>query len=661
MSKLKIFLICILSVICLSIGFVFASQSTNIKSKPENSIIKSDKANKIEISEQTEKGFLTTFLANPTPTPSENPHILVGAFYDVQNFPTAKLLLNNKDIIAHEVRPTLYSLDGQTMEIAPVIVESNSFLMINLYDWAELGGENFERGSIKLFHTGKDLSIGTQIYLSDEANSSSFEERLTELGKFDSRRLESLWGMPGSQTQARIILSNTSDTLLTVTAKLSRVPNISSEPQTFTLLPHQTRVLNLRQDFNDGETFANSNLVGLTLEHSGEKSALKAHGQIRNSASGYSNIISFSNPNAGKSSELHGTGLHLGAIGSEQVAPFIAVKNVGTETATVQARVPYTRNNSTTGIVSLGSVNLQAGEFRILNTSEVVTRSQQEQIKIAGLEIRYNTAPGSVIVSAQSVSESRNQVFRVPMADPLAQVSSTGGYPFRIEETSRTISYIKNMTELEQDYVAYLTWEGGGTYMIGLKKIAPRKTIEIDVKKLRDEQIPDERGNTIPPALTSGQIQWTLRSQYETGDLKNDRFALIGRSEQIDTINGISSSYACQNCCESTTQGFVTANPFPSEVEYPSYNLEVGDTVQLYAFEAIWNCYAQPGESPRIYPRNINNWKSSKTNIATVTPSGSVTIQGAGNVEIEAEWSVTNHTYTGDCGPQLPGLSSTEL
>ncbi|CAN5691104.1 hypothetical protein BH20ACI4_BH20ACI4_23080 [soil metagenome] len=446
MNKPKIFRISVLSVICLSIGFAFASQSTSIKSKPENSIIKSDKTNKIEISKQTENGFLTTFLANPTPTPGEKPHTLVGAFYDVQNFPTAKLLLNNKDTQAREVRPTLYSLDGQAMEIAPVTVEANLFQMINLQDWAGLGGENFQRGSIRLFHTGKDLNIGTQIYLSDEANSLSFEERLTELGKFDSRRLESLWAMPGNQTQARIILSNTSDTLLTVTAKLSRVPNISGEPQTFTLLPHQTRVLNLRQDFNDGETFANSNLVGLTLEHSGEKSVLKAHGQIRDSASGYSNIINFSNPNAGKSSELHGTGLHVGTMGGEQVAPFIAVKNVGTETATIQARVPYTRNNGTTGIVSLTSVNLQAGEFRILDTSAVVTRSQQEQIKIAGLEIRYNTAPGSVIVSAQSVSESRNQVFRVPMADPLAQVSSTGGYPWRIEETSRTISYIKNLS-----------------------------------------------------------------------------------------------------------------------------------------------------------------------------------------------------------------------
>ncbi len=345
--------------------------------------------------------FPLSISANPTPTPDETPHILVGAFYDVQNFPTAKLLLNNKDIVAREIRPTLYSLDGQTMEIAPVMVEASSFRMINLNDWASLGGENFRRGSIKLFHTGKDLNIGSQIYLSDEAKSLSFEERLTELGKFDSRRLESIWAMPNDDAQVRIILSNTSDTLLPVTAKLSRLPRQTGETQTFTLLPHQTRVLNLRTDFNNGETFAEVAIVGLTLEHTGEKSALKAHGQIKDASIGYSNIISFSNPSSGKSSELHGTGLHVGTIGNEQVAPVIALKNVGETATAVTARVPYTRTNGTTGVVNLPAVNLAAGEFRLLNTSGVVSRSEQEQIKIAGIEIEYSTAPGSVIVSAQ--------------------------------------------------------------------------------------------------------------------------------------------------------------------------------------------------------------------------------------------------------------------
>ncbi len=398
---------------------------------------------------------------SPTPTPTpEKTHNVVAAYYDVENFPTAELLLNNKDIVAREIRPTLYNLDGNALEIAPVIVEANSHRMIDLNEWANLGGANFRQGSLKLFHTGKDLNIGSQIYLADVKNSLSFEERLTELGKFDSRRLESIWLMPDNQTQVTALLSNTSDETLEVSAKLSRKPQHSGASQTFALLPHQTRVLDLRKDFDDGNQFANAEIVGLSLTHTGEKSALKAHGQIKNIAKGYSNIISFSNPNTAKSSELHGTGLHLGTINKEELTPIIAIKNVGTTRTNVTTKIPYTRTNGTTGTVNLNPINLQIGEMRLLNLNQVIQRSRQEQIEIAGIEIEADTTnTGSILVNAQSVAENYNQVYRVPMADPFAQTSSTGGYPWRIEDTSATVAYIKNTTDQEKEYIAQLTWK----------------------------------------------------------------------------------------------------------------------------------------------------------------------------------------------------------
>jgi hypothetical protein len=85
--------------------------------------------------------------------------------------------------------------------------------------------------------------------------------------------------------------------------------------------------------------------------------------------------------------------------------------------------------------------------------------------------------------------------------------------------------------------------------MIGLKEIKPHQSIEIDVKKLRDEQTPDFRGTTIPISATSGQIRWTLHQHEMRVMSDRNKLALAGRSEQIDTVKGLSSSYACQNCC----------------------------------------------------------------------------------------------------------------
>jgi hypothetical protein len=125
---------------------------------------------------------------------ANNPHWLVGSYYNTKDGMTATLLLNNKGIESLEVRPRIYNLSGQMLQIPPLTVEPRSFRFVNLQEWVALGGESFAQGSVKLFHVGRDLVLGAQIYLTDKENSLSFEEKLAEVDKFDSRRLEASGG-----------------------------------------------------------------------------------------------------------------------------------------------------------------------------------------------------------------------------------------------------------------------------------------------------------------------------------------------------------------------------------------------------------------------------------------------------------------------------------
>ena len=103
-----------------------------------------------------------------------------------------------------------------------------------------------------------------------------------------------------------------------------------------------------------------------------------------------------------------------------------------------------------------------------------------------------------------------------------------------------------------------------GDYVFPLRAVAPRQTTIIDIRGLRDAQVPDVNGQTIPRGETRGQVQWSL-----TGGV--DR-VLIGRSEQVDLVRGISSNYACQNCCgNSFYDGWVTPVQ-ESSFEAPRYN-----------------------------------------------------------------------------------------
>lgn len=200
--------------------------------------------------------------------------------------------------------------------------------------------------------------------------------------------------------------------------------------------------------------------------------------------------------------------------------------------------------------------HLTPGQIKFVDVQRSVReRSVPRNIETAGLEFEYTGTPGSVVLSAQSLSSGGNQVFRVPLWDPLAQRSPTGGYPWNIEGDFSTAIYIKNITDQPQHYVGRFT-HSGGTYILGMKTIDPHQTVSVDLRALRDNQVPDDFEQLIPSTTSRGQFQWTLITGDESPEsdpLKS--LALIGRSEQVDIVRGISSNYACQNCCNDNVEG----------------------------------------------------------------------------------------------------------
>ena len=384
----------------------------------------------------------------------DKPHTLVASFYDVESFTSAKLLLNNKDIVAREIRPTLYGEDGGILEIAPVTVEPNSFQMVDLKEWAALGGTGFRRGSIRLFHTGKDLVIGSEVYLEDDQRSLNFEEKLHEIGTFDSRRLEGVMYIPTQTTEAKLIISNAGEASVNVTAKFSRMPREDGDTQTILLLPHQTKVVDLTGQIEDP---AEGGAIGISITHDGDESSLLARALVYDSEKGYSMAGALENPSSKKSSELHGAGFKLESAGDEKLKPVVVVRNVGESVSAVKANIPYMRRDGTTDTITLPTVRLRAGEIGLIDMRKVSKTVEAEEIATAGLEISYDTEPGSIIADVQSIGENVSQVYGMMLWDVMSHRSSTGGYPFYIEGTSTTRAYIKNGTDREMDYVTYLT------------------------------------------------------------------------------------------------------------------------------------------------------------------------------------------------------------
>ncbi|MFN2404710.1 MAG: hypothetical protein ABR594_01505 [Pyrinomonadaceae bacterium] len=560
-------------------------------------------------------------------------HLLAGAYYTTNNNFSAKLLLNNKGPLAIEVQPTLFSLTGERFDVPPITVDANSHRFEDFGDWATIAGEQFREGSIQVFHRGKDLVLGTQIYLTDEIHSLSFEEKLTELGKPGSSRLEGVWWLPSPRGAVKLVLSNTTDTVLSVSTTIRGQSPSKEAGDTVDLAGHETKVLDVERDLLARVRGAMSRFGAISVEHNGGPGALLTRGMALDTALGYSLPIQFTDPTTAKSTNLQGAGLRIGKAGKEYLAPMVVVHNAGQTTTLLRGRVPYTTTDGTNGEIILPQIELSPRETELINIAPYArAQGVANDGSVAGLEFEYTGELGSVITSAFSVSRSGNQVFRVPLWDIAAQRSATGGYPWSIEGASSTVLFIKNVTDEVQSYRMYLNLTRGD-YVFPKTTVAPHQTSVIDIRELRDNQVPDVNGQIIPLGETRGQVQWSL-----TGGVDK---VLIGRSEQVDLVSGISSNYACQNCCgNSFYDGWLTP------VQSTGFQ---GDQIQFAAMQQDQNCYGQ------LYPpyqAGLASYTSSDLSVCNPGFStGTTTGVGPGEALINGAWMGDKwlFTPTGDC------------
>jgi hypothetical protein len=274
-------------------------------------------------------------------------------------------------------------------------------------------------------------------------------------------------------------------------------------------------------------------------------------------------------------------------------------------------------------VIVLPPTSLSPGEPALLDMRDAWRRAGSFENAVAvGAEFDYNTAPGTVVMTAASVTTDLNHHFQVPLIDPETPPSSTGGYPWRAEGTGTTVVYLKNTTTVPQQYVLQLTSEGGG-YAPGLKTLLAGETVALDVRQLRDQNVSDAFGRTIPAAASSGQVHWSAKGR--------ERFAIIGRAEYVDLDRGMSASYACLNCCPD--------HPYAWWNTPEVITVGVGDTAEVSLMLQDEDCY-----NTQLEPYGLNDWYTwptwsiSNTSIATGDSNSLIVGESEGTTTFSATW-----------------------
>jgi hypothetical protein len=216
------------------------------------------------------------------------------------------------------------------------------------------------------------------------------------------------------------------------------------------------------------------------------------------------------------------------------------------------------------------------------------------------------------------------------MWDVPAQRNGTGGYPWFIEGDSSTFVYIKNVTDEEQHFTFSLTYDGGD-YSLGVKKIKARQTVAFDLKALRDNQVPDERNQTIPVNATRGKIVWSVRGR--------NSLALLGRSEQVDLAKGVSSSYACFMCCPNSFRS--------SRISPTDFGVGISNFTTVRGLQRDRTCYGSL--TPEYYWGDT--WSIDNSSVASIEGTGDaadVTGVAVGTATVTGEWEVFTFTLEHD-------------
>ncbi len=537
-------------------------------------------------------------------------HTLVAPYYSIREGLKATLMLSNQGPNEMPLRVQVYNMNGVPLDIADTKLGGHEVRALDLGSYVS-EGSGFEEGSVQVEFQGRTLELGGLVILADPARSLIFEQELAEPAKeFASARLEGVWWRPAGSSEVKLALTNTSNSQLSVTVATRGRGRRNSDSQTITLNSRETRVLSVENHKNPDELDIRGKIGGISISHTGAPGALLSCGFVQDPSKGFSNMIVFSDPQKAKTTRLDGAGLRYGMVSGQRLSQIAVVRNVGSLPSVVSGHIPYTLADGAQGSISLPDIHLAPGEVEKIHLPDI-----PGEVKVAGLEFNYSTSPGSVIATALGVSQDRNHVFRLPVRDASDQRSSTGHYPWSIDDNSATVVYIKNATDSPKRYTIFVTYEGG-YWAAGEKEISGGQTVTYDLRDLRDNQVPNSDGHTIPLAATAGQVHWSVRGQ--------EIRTLIGRAEQTDTSSGTSTTSACGVCCPDSFE-FAWLTP-------GSVSGSIGGVTNFIAYRRDMTCYwgiydyqwAYPGTG---YPWG---WSCDNTSIATVNGSGQATAVGVG-------------------------------
>lgn len=153
--------------------------------------------------------------------------------------------------------------------------------------------------------------------------------------------------------------------------------------------------------------------------------------------------------------------------------------------------------------------------------------------------IQYSGAPGSMQAQVTSVEARGNLVVDSHVQNEGNSWAGSGANPWHLDDNTESIVFLTNESD-KPARVGFAVTANDVHYFLTELRLSPHETRAIDLRHLRDAQIPDYKNHLIPANATDGSVTWN----------RTDNVAIMGRLMVISRNAGMASNYdCCTNYC----------------------------------------------------------------------------------------------------------------
>ncbi len=204
--------------------------------------------------------------------------------------------------------------------------------------------------------------------------------------------------------------------------------------------------------------------------------------------------------------------------------------------------------------------------------------------------------------------------------------AGSGANPWHLDSNTESILFLTDMSDKPAPIGFSITANGVHYYLIDLT-LQPHETRMIDLRKVRDAQIPDFKGNKIPAGVTDGSIDW----------IRLANVPVSGRLMVINRQAGMTSSYDCTNCC------------CPGQFSSMSAQPDIFDAVLMSEFSEFGIASFADCDNNITYYNETNGstWASSDPSVCSIAGPGTIDAVGPGSCTISASFESPGWTWDG--------------